>query len=92
MEDICSIFRDILSMAPYSMNGLPSVLVFVDPVFIIKHHKVWLNLRVRMNPDIYKGVYFLSHIFPLLSLFFSFFPVNLGAFFTAKIIIVLNSL
>lgn len=46
VKDICSILRDILHMAHDIVDSLPPILIFRDPLLIIKHCKIRLYCRI----------------------------------------------
>lgn len=92
MEDICSIFRDILSMTHDIMNGLTSILELGYPLLIVEHHEIGFYLRISMNPNIDESIDFLCEIFSLLGVSASLLPLHLLAVLLSKVISIFDTL
>jgi hypothetical protein len=92
MEYISPVLRDILGMTHYVVNGLTSILELVYPLLIVEHHKIWLHIRISMNPHIDESIDFLREIFSLLRVSASLLPMYLLAVLLPKIVTILDTL
>lgn len=88
VKDICSILWDILHMAHDIVNSLSSILIFGNPLLIIKHCKIWLYCRIWMNPYINKSIYLFSDEFSLFWTLSFLNPLNFFRLFASKIFII----
>lgn len=63
VEDISSIFRDILYVTVDVMNGLTPVAVILAELFSVYHLEVGFNLWIRVDPNVNKSVKLFCMIF-----------------------------
>lgn len=92
MKDICAIFRYILNMTHDFMDSSSSILIFRYPLLIVKHHKIRLFFRVRMNPYINETVDLFDRILPLHRVLCSHLPFGRCTLLTSKIVLVLQGI
>lgn len=92
MEDICSVFRDVLGKAHDIMDGLASVLVFGYPLLVVKHHEVRLLFRVRVDPYVDESVDLFGRVLSLLGVLSSLNPFHALAVAVSEVSVVFRSL
>ena len=63
VEDVCSIFGDVLKVAVDVMNGLPSIFVVFAELLSIDHLEIGFNCGIGVDPDIDKSIQFFCMVF-----------------------------
>lgn len=63
VEDVCSVFGNVLEVAVDVMNGLPSIFVVFAELLSIDHLEVGFNCGIGVDPDIDKSVEFFCMVF-----------------------------